>query len=146
MKSILLTAGLLVLATPALADITVTDAYARAASPVAKSGAAFMVLENDGDEDDRIVGVSSDAADQVELHTHAEDANGMMIMSEVEEGFAVPAGGTHVLGRGGDHVMFMGLRETWENGDTIPVTLTFEKAGDVQVEIPVDNDRMPHGH
>lgn len=146
MKSMLLSASLLALATPALADITVSDAYARAASPAAKSGAAFMTLENDGGEDDRLVGVASDAAERVELHSHAEDPNGMMVMSEVEEGFAVPAGGTHVLGRGGDHVMFMGLRAPWESGDTIPVTLTFERAGDVQVEIPVDNERMPHGH
>ena len=126
--------------------IVVEDAYARASTPTAKSGAAFMMLMNTGDQDDRLVGAKSDVAARVELHTHREIADGVMKMMEVEEGFAIPAGGTHMLARGGDHVMFMGLNEPFADGDTVAVTLVFEHAGEVAVEIPVDLNRKPeHG-
>lgn len=128
------------LASPAFAaeDVTITDAYARM-MPGSKAGAAFFVIENHSDTDDRLIGVASDAAMKVELHTHQQAADGTMQMIHVEEGFAVPAGGAHTLARGGDHVMFMGLQG--ERGATVTVTLTFEHAGDMTVEIPVDNDR-----
>lgn len=126
--------------------IVVEDAYARASTPTAKSGAAFMVLMNTGDQDDRLVAAKSDVAARVELHTHREIADGVMKMMEVEEGFVIPAGGTHMLARGGDHVMFMGLREPFADGGTVAVTLVFEHAGEVAVEIPVDLNRAPaHG-
>ncbi|WP_146344133.1 copper chaperone PCu(A)C [Phaeobacter marinintestinus] len=135
------------LAMPAFAgDIMVHDPYARASTKMSTSGAAFMVLMNHSAEDDRLVSASSDVAQRVELHTHMEDANGVMKMMEVEEGFPVPAGGEHALARGGDHVMFLGLNQPFNQGDLISVTLTFEKAGDVVVEIPVDLERKPmHG-
>lgn len=140
-----ITAVLAVLAAPALAgDITVRDAYARSANP--KSGAAFMVIENAGTTDDRLIEVRSDAAARTELHTHIENADGVMRMVEVEDGFPVPAGGMAMLRRGGDHVMFMGLTEPLDDGDSVSVTLTFEGAGDIEVEIPVDNSRAPAGH
>jgi len=126
--------------------IVVEDADARASTPTAKSGAAFMVLMNTSDQDDRLIGAKSDVAARVELHTHREIADGVMKMMEVEEGFVIPAGGSHMLARGGDHVMFMGLNEPFADGDTVAVTLVFEHAGEVAVEIPVDLNRTPtHG-
>ncbi|MDF1716713.1 MAG: copper chaperone PCu(A)C [Antarcticimicrobium sp.] len=139
-------AAALSLAMPAFAgDIMVKDAYARTSTAMSKSGAAFMMLVNQGTEDDRLVSASSDVAKRVELHTHKEDANGVMQMLEVEEGFPVPAGGMHALARGGDHVMFMGLNRSLAQGDIVTVTLTFEKAGAMTVEIPVDLERKPMG-
>lgn len=138
-------AAALTLGSTAFADIAVEDPYARASGVGAIAGAAFMTLVNTGTEDDRLVAVASDVAERVELHTHLIDANGLARMVEVEDGFAVPAGSTHMLARGGDHVMFMGLREPFEDGKIITVTLTFEKAGDMTVEIPVDLDRRPMG-
>ncbi|MCO6381321.1 copper chaperone PCu(A)C [Oceanicola sp. 502str15] len=128
---------------PAMAEIRIVDAYARAASPAAKSGAAFMEIVNGGTEDDRLVGVASEAAARVQLHTHESAGEGVMKMRHVEEGFAVPAGGHHLLARGGDHVMMMGLTGPLEQGATVRLTLTFEKAGEVVVEVPVDNERAP---
>ncbi|MBK1635173.1 copper chaperone PCu(A)C [Rhodovulum adriaticum] len=134
------------LAGPALAgEIAITDPYARASTMMSKSGAAFMVIENAGTQDDRLVAATSDVAAKVELHTHEEDANGVMRMVEVEEGFAIPAGGQHVLARGGDHVMFLGLTRPLEQGDMVSVTLTFEKAGEMVVEVPVDLERGAAG-
>ena len=107
------------------------------------AGAAFMMIENTGAEDDRLVAAKSDIAVRVELHTHKDMGEGVMRMMKVEEGFPVPAGGAHMLQRGGDHVMFMGLKGPMEQGKTVTVTLTFEKAGDMVVEIPVDLERQP---
>ncbi len=129
--------------TAAFADITIEDPYARASGMGAIAGAAFMTIVNTGDEDDRLIAAASDAAQRVELHTHLIDANGVARMVEVEDGFAIPAGGSHVLQRGGDHVMFMGLIEPFEQDDIVTVTFTFEKAGEMTVEIPVDLTRMP---
>ncbi|MDU9004013.1 copper chaperone PCu(A)C [Sedimentitalea todarodis] len=128
-----------------VANITVTDPYARSSMASSATGAAFMTLKNDTDQDDRLVAVTSDVAERVELHTHVEDANGVMKMREVEGGFEVAAGDTHALKRGGDHVMFLGLKQPLSDGDIIPLTLTFEKAGDVVIEVPVDLQRKPAG-
>jgi len=121
----------------------VHDAYARAATKTSTSGAAFMEVMNHTGQDDRLIAVSSSAAAKTQLHTHVEDANGVMKMRHVEDGFAIPAGDRHLLKRGGDHVMLMGLTEPLEQGGSIPVTLTFETAGDIVVEVPVDLERKP---
>lgn len=135
----LLVAGALCAALPAFAqDIVVHDGYARASGMMAKAGAAFMVIDNHAATDDRLVKASSDVAARVELHTHKEDANGVMQMVEVPEGFVIPAHGSHALERGGDHVMFLGLTRALAEGDSVTVTLTFEKAGEVTVDLPVN--------
>ena len=110
------------------------------------SGAAFMQIMNHTGADDRLVDARSEVAERVELHTHLSDANGVMKMVHVEEGFAIPAGESHMLKRGGDHVMFLGLKESLHHGDVVSLTLVFEKAGEVSVEVPVDLERKPnHG-
>jgi copper(I)-binding protein len=141
------TAAFLGLSAPALADgIVVTDAYVRSSTPSSPTGAAFMVLVNGTAEADRLIGAASDVAERVELHTHISDANGVMQMRQIEDGIALEAGATHALKRGGDHVMFMGLRAPLEQGAEITVILTFEKAGDIAVTVPVDHARKPdHG-
>ncbi len=141
-SSILAATAAAALALPAFAgsEIEIHDPFARAAGVTAVAGAAFFMIQNSGDEDDRLIGAESDIAKRVELHTHIEDGD-VMRMVEVEEGFPVPAGGMHALKRGGDHVMFMGLTRPMEQGDSIAVTLVFEKAGRIEVEIPVDLER-----
>ena len=103
-------AAILALSTAAIAEshIMVHDAYARSSNP--KAGAAFMHIMNNGQETDRLLAVTSDVAARTELHTHKEGVNGVMKMTHVEEGFEIPAGGMHMLKRGGDHVMFLGLK------------------------------------
>ena len=82
-------------------------------------------------------------AQKVELHTHVESADGVMQMIQIEGGIALPAGEMHELARGGDHVMLLGLTQVLKDGDTFPLTLTFEQAGEVTVEAVVDNARKP---
>lgn len=152
LKSVFLAATLSLAPAVAMADtakIMVVDPYARSASPSAKSGAIFLELMNQG-QDDRLIAASTPAAKRAELHTHQEDADGVMRMLHVEEGFALPAGEALMLKRGGKHVMLMGLTAPLENGATVPLTLTFEKAGEITVDVIVDRDRKPshggHGH
>lgn len=124
----------------------IKDAYVRSSTPSSPTGAAFMVLMNHTDAADRLIGAASDVAKRVELHTHLEDANGVMRMTEIEAGIMIPAGEMHHMKRGGDHVMLMGLTQPLAQDSEITVTLTFEKAGEVEVVIPVDHARKPsHG-
>jgi len=130
-------------ATASFADgIMIHDAYARSAGKMAKAGAAFFMIKNETDRDDRLIDVKSTAAKKVELHTHVDQGGGVMKMVHVEDGFAIPAGGMHMLKRGGDHVMFMGLNSAWEQGDLLPLTLVFEKAGEIDLEVQVDLERQ----
>ena len=148
LRSLLFASGLAVLASAAFSTgvaaedtVRVEGAYARSASINAKTGAIFMVLVNPTSEDDRLTGVRSDSAARVELHTHEEGGDGVMRMVHLEDGMVVPAGGRHVLERGGDHVMLMGLTVGLAQGDTVPVTLVFERAGEITLEVPVDLTR-----
>ncbi|MEO9824327.1 MAG: copper chaperone PCu(A)C [Paracoccaceae bacterium] len=127
-------------------DILVEDAFARVSRPDAPAGAAFMTIHNKGETDDRLISVTSPIAQVVQLHTHKETAEGVMKMMHVEEGFEVKAGMMHTLARGGDHVMMMGINGPINEGDEIPVTLIFEKAGEIEVMISVDNKRGQMGH
>ncbi|MGB1638289.1 MAG: copper chaperone PCu(A)C [Paracoccaceae bacterium] len=122
-------------------DVMVMDAYARVASKVAKSGAAFMMIHNHSDQDDRLIAAASDVAKRVELHTHIEE-DGVMKMTKLEDGMIIPAGSMHALKRGADHVMFMGLTRSLEHGDMFELTLIFEHAGDVILTVPVDLERQ----
>jgi copper(I)-binding protein len=142
LKTTLLAGACALLPSLAIAEMMVTDPYARAAGAMAQSGAAFMEIMNMGETDDRLIAAASDAANRVELHTHVVDGD-VMRMVHVEEGFAIPAGEAILLERGGMHVMFMGLTRALEQGDEIEVTLTFEEAGEMTVMIPVDNERSP---
>ncbi|MBE3639446.1 copper chaperone PCu(A)C [Mangrovicoccus algicola] len=125
------------------AEIAIRDAYARASGPQAVSGAGFMVIENAGTAADRLIGATSPAAERVELHGHDQGPDGVMRMRRIEDGIEIPAGGGHALARGGDHLMFLGLRRPFAPGDTVPVTLRFETAGEIGIEMPVDPDRLP---
>lgn len=149
MKRILFLAAAMAVALPAVAQahdgIHIRDAFARASTAMSVSGAAFMVIENHAAQDDRLVAASSNAAERVELHTHLE-TDGVMRMVEVEEGFVIPAGGSHALARGGDHVMFLGLTGPFEHGETVALTLIFENAGALEVDVPIDLERgADHG-
>ncbi len=123
------------------------------ASRAAKSAAAFMVIENTADTDERLVAVRADFARTIQMHRHIIEDD-VAKMREVESGFAIKAGGTHALQRGGDHLMIMGLETVPVIGDTVMITLTFETAGDVTVPFAVmdattagemDHGKMDHG-
>lgn len=143
----LVIAAALLIAAPALAHqgIHIENPYARTNGGIGASGAIFLEIMNHADNDDRLIGVASDVAEKVELHTHKQATDGVMRMSAVPEGVAIPALQSHSLKRGGDHIMLMGLRQDLKDGDMIHLTLTFERAGEVKLDVPVDNARKPDG-
>lgn len=102
-----------------------------------------MTIMNHSATDDRLIAARSDIAKKVELHTHIKSDDGVVRMTHVEEGFSIPANGSHSLARGSDHVMFMGLANPMAQGDEFTLTLVFENAGEVEVTVPVDLDRKP---
>jgi len=118
-------------------DITIGHPYAFASIGSAKVGAGFLTLTNDGDTDDALIGVSSGFAARNEIHTHIRD-NGRMMMRPVER-IDIPAGATVRLEPGGLHLMLMGLKAPLRTGKGRPVVLTFEKAGDVTVELSIED-------
>jgi copper(I)-binding protein len=124
----------------------VSDSYARSTGPLAKAGAAYMKIMNHSKEDDRLISVYSDIAKKTELHTHLKSDNGVMKMMRIDKGIEIGAMKEHALVRGGEHIMFMGLKEPFENGKIIPVTLLFEKAGEVNIEVVVDQKRKEKKH
>lgn len=121
--------------TAAQADILVTDAEARITRPGAPSGAAYMTIENTGPEADRLVSVETDAAAKAELHSSRME-NGVMAMVPLTDGLSFAPEEVRRLAQGGDHVMLMGLKGA-KPGETLDLTLVFEKAGKVAVQAPV---------
>jgi len=135
MKKFLLTAAALAFAFPALAaDLEVSGAFLRA-PPKAANGAGFLTITNSGKQDDKLIAASASVSKAVELHTHIKDGE-IMRMRKVDS-IAVPAGGKAELKPGGDHVMFIDLTAPLREGDKVALTLTFEKAGEIKVEMPV---------
>ncbi len=124
--------------------LTVEAPFARASAGRARNGAAFLTVSNASDVADRLIAVRSDVAERTELHTHLNE-NGVMRMREVEA-IDVPANGAATLAPGGDHVMFMGLKAPLKEGESFPLTLVFEKAGDVTVTVTVGPVGAMGGH
>lgn len=132
---------LISLGTAQAQDIQIEHQYARAASPIAKTGAAFMHIMNIGHNNDRLIAARTDAAKMPELHTHIME-DGVAKMRQVEGGIKILAGEAAILERGGLHVMMMGLTRPFIQGEVITLTLVFENAGEITIEVPIDNERQ----
>ena len=124
----------LLFANLAQAQITVQDAWARATPPGAKIAAGYLVIRNAGAAD-RLVSASSPAAERVETHMTTRDGD-VLRMHEVK-GYEVPARGTLELKPGGSHLMLVNIKAPLKEGMSVPLTLNFEKAGEVKTELAV---------
>ena len=133
MRYLLLVAALTAAPSAALAQVKVENAWARATPPGAKIGAGYMKISSA--KADRLVGAATPAAAKVELHvTHKQ--GDMMMMREVK-GYDIPAGGSFELAPAGAHLMLVDLNAPLKEGTKVPLTLRFEKAGAVKVELEV---------
>ncbi|OJF93329.1 DUF1775 domain-containing protein [Pararhizobium antarcticum] len=117
-------------------DLEISGGSVKAMLPGAKVGGGGFVVRNDGAEADRLISVESPAAGHVELHEMTME-NDVMKMRKLDDGIAIPAGETVELTSGGLHLMFMDVAKPFAEGDAVPVTLTFEKAGKVVYVLPV---------
>lgn len=135
-------AALLSFAVPAAAHdykapgLHIDHPWSRATAGSARNGAAYMTLNAVGDGDDRLLSAASPVAEKVELHTHLME-DGVMKMRPVTA-IEVTPGSPTTLQPGGLHVMLLGLKAPLVKGEKFPLTLTFEKAGKVEVEVNVE--------
>jgi copper(I)-binding protein len=120
-------------------DIEITAAAIKAMTPGQPVAGGFVTLVNKGKADDRLVSVTAaEGVKRVELHEMSM-SNDVMTMRKLADGVAVPAGQTVEMKPGALHMMFMGLAKQLKAGDTVRATLVFEKAGKVELNIPVQD-------
>lgn len=119
--------------------IRVTDAWAWPTSGT-EVGGVYMTIENTGSGADRLVGLSTDAAESASVHESKSDASGMMSMQPVEGGLEVPANGSVSLKPGGYHVMLMNLKSPLVADATFKLTLKFQSGQAVTVDVTVKNN------
>jgi copper(I)-binding protein len=117
-------------------DLVISQAWTRATPNGAKVGGGFLTVENKGSAPDRLIGGSADVAGSVQVHEMSMDG-GVMKMRPMEKGLTIDPGKTVKLAPGGYHLMMMDLKSQLKQGDKVPVTLEFEKAGKVTVSLDV---------
>lgn len=117
-------------------DLSIEKPWARATVPGAAIGGGYLVIRNRGTAGDRLVAVTSPASARVEMHEMAIERD-VMRMREVK-GVDIPAKGAVEFKPGGYHLMFMELKAPLKQGDKVPVTLRFEKSGELKAEFAVE--------
>jgi copper(I)-binding protein len=117
-------------------DLVITQAWSRATPGGAKIGGGYLTIENKGSVPDRLIGGSADVAGNVQVHEMAMNS-GVMTMRALDKGLAIEPGKTVKLAPGGYHLMLLDLKGPLKQGDKLPVTLEFEKAGKVKLTFDV---------
>jgi len=116
-------------------DLKIHHVWARATAPGAKAGAAYLVVDNNGKTSDTLKSASAPIAPNTMIH-ESKMTGGVMTMSHVMA-LSIPAGASVEMKPGGLHVMLMGLESPLKAGTSFRLTLSFEHAGDVTVDVPV---------
>ncbi|MDX1609285.1 MAG: copper chaperone PCu(A)C [Halofilum sp. (in: g-proteobacteria)] len=119
-----------------LGPLRIEQPWSRATAPGAQVGVGYFVLVNEGETDARLVAAAAPVAGRVTLHRSVE-ADGVARMEHQRDGVVVPAGGRLAFQPGGYHLMLMQLARPLAEGDRVPLTLEFEQAGTVAVELEV---------
>ncbi|MFL6818617.1 MAG: copper chaperone PCu(A)C [Bradyrhizobium sp.] len=117
-------------------DLVITQAWSRATPGGARIGGGYLTIQNTGSTPDRLIGASAEVADRVQIHEMAM-TNGVMTMRPLEKGVAIEPKSTVKLAPGGLHLMLLDLKSPLKQGDQLPVTLQFERAGKVKLSLDV---------
>src|SRR5579872_2057813 len=117
-------------------NLVITQAWSRATPGGAKVGGGYLTITNQGSTPDRLLGGSADIAAKVQVHEMSMN-NGVMTMRPVDGGLVIEPGKTVKLTPGGFHLMLLDLKGPLKQGEKLPVTLDFEKAGKVSVTFDV---------
>lgn len=123
-----------------LAVVEIVDATCRPTAIGRDITACYMTLT--ASRDDRLISVASPLAASIEIHEMATE-NGMMTMRALEGGLALPAGESARLEAGGNHLMLLGLAAPLGDGETVPLTLTFENAAPISLRANVRQPSLP---
>jgi len=121
----------------AIGGLKISGAWVRATPKGAPVGGGYLTITNTGSAADRLIGGSSDVSGRFEIHEMGM-ANGVMKMRPVANGLEIKPGQTVELKPGGYHLMFVGLKKPFEQGQHVKATLQFEKAGSVAVDFTVE--------
>jgi len=119
-----------------LGSLEISQPWTRATPSTAKAGGGFLTITNKGTTPDRLVAVRSAVSDKAEIHEMKMEGN-VMRMRELAKGLEIPPGATVELKPGGYHIMFMELKAPMTKDAKVPVTLVFEKAGSIDVDLQV---------
>jgi copper(I)-binding protein len=121
-----------------LGDLTIEHPWARATPPGAAVGGGYLVIQNGGSSADRLLSASAEICDHVEMHAMAVN-NGVMTMTPLPDGVEIPAGESVAFSPSADHLMLMQLKQPLKQGEDFHGTLTFEKAGTIEVHFAVES-------
>ena len=116
--------------------IAIRGAWTRQNPPGARVGGGYATIANGGEVSDRLIAVSAPFAARGEVH-RMEVTDGVMRMRELTEGLEIAPGKSVTLEPGGYHMMFLDITEPPMEGSFVPVTLVFERAGEVTLDLPV---------
>ena len=130
-----LAAGAAAAADRAKGEVTVHEPWARASAGRARAGAAYFTIANMGEKPDRLVAAASPVARPAQFHTHSME-DGIMKMRHVMAVEVAPGEPT-VFKPGGLHVMLMGLKAPLRKGESFPLSLTFERAGKIELRVMI---------
>jgi periplasmic copper chaperone A len=119
-----------------LKTLHIDHPFTRATPPGGQVAGAFMSIENRGKDADRLISVTSPVAGLAQIHEMAMEG-GLMKMRAVP-GIELKPGSTVQLRPGGYHVMLEALKQPLKQGDEFPLTLTFEKAGSIEIKVAVE--------
>lgn len=124
-------------------QIQVSNGWIRMVPPVSTVSAVYMSLTNQSEEEDALIGVTSERAERAELH-HMEMSGGMMRMMRVDQ-FILPVNKTVPLQAGGNHIMLVGLKEPLKEGEQVALTLEFARSSAVtlSLEVQAEEDGGP---
>jgi len=117
--------------------------WSRALPPVAKTGAAYLVIDNRGEQGDTLLGADTPIAGSVEIHEHLHH-DGLMKMQQVQT-LTVAPGESLSFKPGGYHLMLFNLNQPLTAGEHFPLTLHFANAGDVEVTVNIQADEPAKG-
>lgn len=129
-------------------DLVIGGGFSRATLPGAPVAGGFLEIANEGGEADRLVAARASVGERTEIHEMAMQ-DGVMRMRELADGLEIPAGETVTLAPGGYHVMFMALKQPLVEGETVELTLVFEKAGEATLPLAIlapDARSLEAGH
>jgi periplasmic copper chaperone A len=123
-------------------DLVITQAWSRATPGGAKTGGGYLTIENRGSAPDRLIGGSAEVAGAVQVHEMAVK-DGVMTMRPLENGLTIEPGKTVKLAPGGYHLMLLSLKNPLKQGQKVPLTLQFERAGAVELSLDVEGVGAP---
>lgn len=124
-----------------LGDLEIIHPWSKEAPLGAKVAGGYVVVKNHGATAEKLIGASGEIAGKAEIHDMSVDANGVMTMRQMADGVEIPAGGELELAPGGKHIMFMELNRVPKDGEKFKGSLTFEKAGKVELEFAVQKPK-----